>query len=81
MAARILLVEDEQPLVTLLTYNLEAAGHEVHAETRGDTAEDRLRDDVPDLLILDWMLPASRGSSFAGGSARGRRPRGCRSSC
>jgi two-component system, OmpR family, phosphate regulon response regulator PhoB len=61
MAARILVVEDEQPLVTLLTYNLQASGHEVIAETRGDIAEDRLRDDVPDLLILDWMLPGVSG--------------------
>jgi two-component system phosphate regulon response regulator PhoB len=61
MAARILVVEDEQPLVTLLTYNLQASGHEVAAETRGDVAEDRLKEDVPDLLILDWMLPGVSG--------------------
>lgn len=58
---RILLVEDEQPLVTLLSYNLEAEGFTVDAETRGDTAAERLRDDVPDLLILDWMLPGISG--------------------
>jgi two-component system, OmpR family, phosphate regulon response regulator PhoB len=61
MAARILVVEDEQPLVTLLSYNLEAAGHQVAVETRGDAAEETLRDDVPDLLILDWMLPGVSG--------------------
>ncbi len=58
---RILLVEDEQPLVTLLTYNLEAEGFAVEAESRGDTAAERLRDDVPDLLVLDWMLPGISG--------------------
>ncbi len=58
---RILLVEDEQPLVTLLTYNLEAEGFAVEAENRGDTAAERLRDDVPDLLVLDWMLPGISG--------------------
>jgi len=58
---RILIVEDEQPLVTLLTYNLEAEGFAVEAESRGDSAADRLRDDVPDLLILDWMLPGISG--------------------
>ncbi len=58
---RILLVEDEQPLVTLLTYNLEAEGFDVEAENRGDTAAERLRDDVPDLLVLDWMLPGISG--------------------
>jgi two-component system, OmpR family, phosphate regulon response regulator PhoB len=61
MAARILVVEDEQPLVTLLSYNLEAAGHEVSVATRGDDAEELLRDDAPDLLILDWMLPGISG--------------------
>jgi two-component system, OmpR family, phosphate regulon response regulator PhoB len=61
MAARILIVEDEQPLVTLLTYNLEAAGYDVQTEMRGDDAELALRDAVPDLLILDWMLPGMSG--------------------
>jgi two-component system, OmpR family, phosphate regulon response regulator PhoB len=61
MPARILIVEDEQPLVTLLTYNLEAAGYTVQAETRGDDAELALRDDLPDLVVLDWMLPGVSG--------------------
>jgi two-component system, OmpR family, phosphate regulon response regulator PhoB len=61
MAARILLVEDEPPLVTLLTYNLESAGYRVQVETRGDDAEIALREDVPDLLLLDWMLPGLSG--------------------
>jgi two-component system, OmpR family, phosphate regulon response regulator PhoB len=61
MSARILVVEDEQPLVTLLSYNLEAAGYAVTVETRGDDAELGLRDDVPDLVILDWMLPGVSG--------------------
>jgi two-component system, OmpR family, phosphate regulon response regulator PhoB len=61
MAARILLVEDEPPLISLLTYNFEAAGYSVQVETRGDDAELALRDDVPDLLVLDWMLPGISG--------------------
>jgi two-component system, OmpR family, phosphate regulon response regulator PhoB len=61
MGARILIVEDEQPLVTLLTYNLEAAGYIVAVEMRGDEAELMLRDELPDLLILDWMLPGISG--------------------
>jgi two-component system, OmpR family, phosphate regulon response regulator PhoB len=61
MAAQILIVEDEQPLVTLLTYNLEAAGYMVQTEMRGDDAELVLRDTIPDLLILDWMLPGMSG--------------------
>jgi two-component system, OmpR family, phosphate regulon response regulator PhoB len=61
MRPRILIVEDEQPLVTLLTYNLEAEGYDVRCEMRGDEAAAHLLEDVPDLLILDWMLPGISG--------------------
>lgn len=61
MKPRVLLVEDEQPLVTLLTYNLESEGYEVSVEMRGDDAEVTLRETVPDLLLLDWMLPGLSG--------------------
>jgi two-component system, OmpR family, phosphate regulon response regulator PhoB len=61
MKPRILLVEDEQPLVTLLTYNLESEGYDVSVEMRGDDAEVTLRETVPDLLLLDWMLPGLSG--------------------
>src|SRR5690606_456256 len=58
---KILVVEDEEALGLLLRYNLEAAGFEVEVVTRGDEAELRLMESVPDLLILDWMLPALPG--------------------
>jgi two-component system phosphate regulon response regulator PhoB len=61
MKPRVLIVEDEQPLVTLLAYNLQSEGFTVESETRGDSAAERLRDDLPDLLILDWMLPGLSG--------------------
>ncbi len=61
MKPRILIVEDEQPLVTLLRYNLESEGYQVTVEMRGDEAATRLQDDIPDLLILDWMLPGLSG--------------------
>jgi two-component system phosphate regulon response regulator PhoB len=61
MAARILIVEDEAPLTELLRYNLEAAGYQVEVVARGDEADLRLREDVPDLAILDWMLPGTSG--------------------
>ncbi|HWL04077.1 MAG TPA: phosphate regulon transcriptional regulator PhoB [Xanthobacteraceae bacterium] len=61
MGARILIVEDEDSLVLLLRYNLEADGYEVHAVTRGDEADTFLKEDVPDLVILDWMLPGLSG--------------------
>lgn len=61
MAPRILIVEDEPALVTLLTYNLEAEGFLVESESDGEAAEERLKDDPPDLLVLDWMLPGLSG--------------------
>ena len=61
MAARILIVEDEEPLTLLLRYNLEAEGYEVDAAARGDEAQLRLQETTPDLVILDWMLPGLSG--------------------
>ena len=61
MGANILIVEDEEPLTTLLRYNLEAEGYEVDAVTRGDDADTRLKETAPDLIVLDWMLPGLSG--------------------
>jgi two-component system phosphate regulon response regulator PhoB len=60
-AARILIVEDEEPLTLLLRYNLEAEGYAVDSVARGDEAETRLRESPPDLVMLDWMLPGLSG--------------------
>jgi two-component system phosphate regulon response regulator PhoB len=60
-APRILIVEDETALALLLAYNLEAEGFIVEREERGDEAELRLAEAVPDLVILDWMLPGVSG--------------------
>src|SRR5829696_1819423 len=61
MAARILIVEDEESLTTLLRYNLEAAGYAVETAARGDEAELRIAEQPPDLVLLDWMLPGVSG--------------------
>ena len=61
MSARILIVEDEEPLTLLLRYNLEAEGYEVETSARGDEAEIKLKESPPDLLVLDWMLPGMSG--------------------
>ncbi|MBO6508638.1 MAG: phosphate regulon transcriptional regulator PhoB [Roseibium sp.] len=58
---KVLIVEDEEPISLLLRYNLEAEGYAVEACSRGDDAEIRLRESVPDLLLLDWMLPGLSG--------------------
>ncbi|MGE0231861.1 MAG: phosphate regulon transcriptional regulator PhoB [Flavobacteriaceae bacterium] len=59
--AHIMVVEDEEPLAMLLRYNLEAEGYLVETIGRGDEAEIRLKEAVPDLLVLDWMLPGISG--------------------
>ena len=61
IAPKIMVVEDEEPLGVLLRYNLESEGYQVEIITRGDEAELRLQENVPDLLILDWMVPAVSG--------------------
>jgi two-component system phosphate regulon response regulator PhoB len=61
MGARILIVEDEEPLMLLLRYNLEAEGYAVESAARGDEADTRLKENPPDLVVLDWMLPGISG--------------------
>ncbi|MCQ0989371.1 phosphate regulon transcriptional regulator PhoB [Jiella marina] len=61
MSARIAVVEDEEALGVLLRYNLEAEGYAVDVIARGDEADLRLKEELPDLLILDWMLPGLSG--------------------
>jgi two-component system phosphate regulon response regulator PhoB len=61
MAARILIVEDEESLTELLRYNLEAAGYDVESVSRGDEGDLRIREQAPDLVLLDWMLPGLSG--------------------
>jgi len=61
MNAKVLIVEDEEPLTLLLRYNLESEGYDVDAVARGDEAETRIREGAPDLVLLDWMLPGISG--------------------
>ncbi|MCO6388910.1 MULTISPECIES: phosphate regulon transcriptional regulator PhoB [unclassified Aliihoeflea] len=61
MAPKIMVVEDEEPLCELIRYNLEAENYAVEIVNRGDEAELRLLESVPDLLVLDWMLPSLSG--------------------
>ncbi len=61
MTAKVLVVEDEEPLALLLRYNLEAEGFHVSLATRGDEAELAISEGAPDLIILDWMLPGLSG--------------------
>ena len=57
----ILVVEDEAPLMTLLRYNLEKQGFRVEEAADGQEALLRVSEQRPDLVLLDWMLPALSG--------------------
>jgi len=61
MSAKVLVVEDEEPLAMLLRYNLEAEGFSVTIVARGEDAEVIVAEDTPDLIVLDWMLPGISG--------------------
>ena len=57
----VLVVEDEAPQSEVLVYNLEAEGFTVIQATSGDVALDLAREEIPDLILLDWMLPEVSG--------------------
>ena len=61
MSETILIVEDETPLVTLLRYNLEREGFAVIEAQDGEEALNVAREQKPDLVLLDWMLPLTSG--------------------
>jgi two-component system phosphate regulon response regulator PhoB len=58
---RVVVVEDEAPLVELLRYNLEAAGFAVTSVADGDQVVATVDEVEPQLIILDWMLPNVSG--------------------
>jgi two-component system phosphate regulon response regulator PhoB len=61
MSASLLIVEDEEPIKVLLTYNFEAEGYRVRATALGEEVAMMIADERPNLIILDWMLPGISG--------------------
>ena len=61
MVQKILLVDDEAVLVETMLYNLEQAGYHVVTAADGVSALDVVRREMPDLIILDLMLPEKDG--------------------
>jgi two-component system phosphate regulon response regulator PhoB len=57
----ILVVEDEAALATLLQYNLDKEGYRIELSADGEEALIRIDEKLPDLVILDWMLPSVSG--------------------
>lgn len=61
MPAKILVVEDEEPISQLLAYNLQKEGFSVAVAADGDEALLAVDEDKPDMVLLDWMLPNVSG--------------------
>lgn len=65
MAATILVVEDEPAIQELISYSLRQAGHVVFCAENAEQAMTIVNDALPDLVLLDWMLPGMSGVEFA----------------
>ena len=65
MPANILVVEDEPAIQELIAANLQLAGHSVLRADDGEQAVQQVRDAVPDVILLDWMLPGLSGIQLA----------------
>jgi two-component system, OmpR family, phosphate regulon response regulator PhoB len=70
--ALILIVEDEPDIQELIAYNVEKAGHEAQRAGSAEQALDMVREVLPHLILIDWMLPGMSGIELAK-SLRGNR--------
>ncbi len=61
MGKKILLIEDEQDIVELVTYNLNREGYDVLSSRSGEDGLKKARTVKPDLILLDIMLPGING--------------------
>ena len=58
---KILLVDDEQDILEILSYNLEKEGYEVHTAQNGIEGIEKAKEVLPDLILLDVMMPGKDG--------------------
>jgi two-component system phosphate regulon response regulator PhoB len=65
MSANVLVVEDEPQIQELVAINLEHFGHRVRRAATAEEAEVAIRAALPDVVVLDWMLPGESGIAFA----------------
>jgi two-component system phosphate regulon response regulator PhoB len=65
MAVTILVVEDELAIQELISLNLKRAGHMVLCADNAEQAQKMVNNVLPDLVLLDWMLPDMSGIDFA----------------
>ena len=65
MKANILIVEDESPILELLALNISQAGYNPLRAISAEHAEKLISEALPDIILLDWMLPGMSGIDFA----------------
>ena len=65
MPATILVVEDEPAIQALIEVNLRRAGHDARLAADAESARRMVQEELPDLVLLDWMLPGMSGVDFA----------------
>ncbi|MFN7835822.1 MAG: phosphate regulon transcriptional regulator PhoB [Burkholderiaceae bacterium] len=65
MPGLILVVEDEAAIAELIKVNLTFAGHDVRHAVDAEQATELIRAELPDLILLDWMLPGASGLQLA----------------
>jgi two-component system phosphate regulon response regulator PhoB len=65
MSTTILVVEDEPAIQELIAVNLSFAGHQVLRAADAEQAQALIRAELPDLILLDWMLPGASGITLA----------------
>jgi two-component system phosphate regulon response regulator PhoB len=65
MAANILIVEDESSILELIALNLHQAGFNPIRAISAEYANNIVKETIPDLIVLDWMLPGMNGVEFA----------------
>jgi two-component system phosphate regulon response regulator PhoB len=73
---RVLVVEDEPSIAELIAINLTHAGFQVERALQTEVAMNMMRNELPSLLILDWMLPGKSGVQFARELRANERTRG-----
>jgi len=61
MTAKILIIEDEQPIREMLRFSLERKNYYVLEAESGHQALEIMLTNRPDLIVLDWMMPGESG--------------------
>lgn len=58
---KILLIDDELDILEILSYNLEKEGYDIYTATNGNEGIEKAKEIVPDLILLDVMMPEKDG--------------------